>query len=298
MPGPLLTKALAIAKFQSYRIQLPPQAKVAPGGGLRLVTGSGMPAAGRPAAGPAEATPAGVRSANSIQMPPALFLSASNSVSDVDIQKVMHDGYMELFDKLTEAITYAWNTFRQKAFFVNIKISAVSAVGPPGCLSGPVIEQLIRTAPSVAGWVGWWAGIRDGVAAGFQNSWQDWQNGVTVPGLPWYPAFAAFPGPMAPPMPNVPTPLITCVSAGVVSMTPIPLKSNLARKLSGMMDYHEQFSDSLSMMIAPAFTAWLPFQQVTNVLGQGPVPTFAPPYVPVGPVVNGSVVSNPGCLAT
>jgi len=29
---------------------------------------------------------------------------------------------------------------------------------------------------------------------------------------------------------------------------------------------------------------------VTNVMGMGPVPAFAPPYVPVGPVVGGSIL--------
>jgi hypothetical protein len=33
---------------------------------------------------------------------------------------------------------------------------------------------------------------------------------------------------------------------------------------------------------------------VTNVLGTGPVPTFAPPYVPVGPVVGGVANMTPG----
>ena len=33
---------------------------------------------------------------------------------------------------------------------------------------------------------------------------------------------------------------------------------------------------------------------VTNVLGTGPVPTFAPPYVPVGPVVGGVGTMMPG----
>jgi hypothetical protein len=35
---------------------------------------------------------------------------------------------------------------------------------------------------------------------------------------------------------------------------------------------------------------------VTNVLGTGPVPTFAPPYVPVGPVVGGIANMPPGGL--
>jgi hypothetical protein len=32
-------------------------------------------------------------------------------------------------------------------------------------------------------------------------------------------------------------------------------------------------------------------------MGKGQIPTFAPPYVPVGPVVGGDVLSIPGHLA-
>jgi len=35
---------------------------------------------------------------------------------------------------------------------------------------------------------------------------------------------------------------------------------------------------------------------VKGVLGSGPVPTFAPPYVPVGPVLGGTAISPPGAL--
>jgi len=32
-------------------------------------------------------------------------------------------------------------------------------------------------------------------------------------------------------------------------------------------------------------------------MGQGPVPSFAPPNIPMGPVVNGGIIPAPGCLA-
>ena len=35
---------------------------------------------------------------------------------------------------------------------------------------------------------------------------------------------------------------------------------------------------------------------VTGVMGFGPIPTFVPPFVPVGPVVMGSVIPMPGVL--
>jgi len=314
MPSPALMKQLAITKFQGFRIQLPPQASVAPGG-LKLATALGGTAL---AAGPVGiSSPVGISpnvvragvtigahragpapTAIPMPVPPALFLAASNSVGDMNLQKSMHDGYTQLFDKLTDAIKYAWDMFRSQAFFIGIRINGPIAIGGPGCLTGPAIDQFIRTAPPVVGLTGWWATVRDEFAHGFQNSWQDWQKGVTVPGLPWYPAFAAVPAPQAPPMPNIPTPLITCVSSGKASMTGPALKANLAQQLSGKMDYSAQFSEAMAAMVDIAFAQWLAAQQVTNVQGKGPVPAYAPPYVPVGPVVGGDNLTTPGHLLT
>ena len=44
---------------------------------------------------------------------------------------------------------------------------------------------------------------------------------------------------------------------------------------------------------ADRFSAWLSIASLANVIGKGPVPTFAPPYVPVGPVVAGDNLATP-----
>ena len=122
---------------------------------------------------------------------------------------------------------------------------------------------------------------------------------VTVPGLPWYPAFAAFPLAQAPPMPNVPVPLAACVSGKVTFMaTPMQLKSKMVDALGdSKAQHHAELFDSIATAVSACFAAWLPQQQVMNVLGKGPVPTYAPPYVPVGPVVAGDNLAIPGHLA-
>jgi hypothetical protein len=108
---------------------------------------------------------------------------------------------------------------------------------------------------------------------------------------------------MAPPMPNVPTPLIACVSPGLAQMTPMNLKSEMDSALDGGIKnedpekHFEALHDAIGTVLAAAFLLWLPAQQVMNVLGKGPIPTFAPPYVPVGPVVAGDILPIPGHLA-
>ena len=206
----------------------------------------------------------------------------------------------DLADKLLDAVRFAVDMWKLQAKFRNIKIYAVAATGAPGCLDGPDLESLINHAPTVAGMQGHEAELRDAVAEGVADCFDDWQDKVIVPGLPWYPAFAAWPGPSAPPMPNVPVPLISCTSSSLNKIaTPGPLTDAMVDALpdSLQVDTITTPLGAIAASLAMAFSIWVASQQVMNVLGKGKVPAFAPPYVPVGPVVNGSVISQPGHLA-
>jgi hypothetical protein len=180
---------------------------------------------------------------------------------------------------------------------------AVSAIGSPGCLDGPELESLIKNAPMVAAFTGNKAKDRDAVAAGVSKCFKDWQGQVMVPGLPWYPAFAAFPGPMAPPMPNVPMPLIACPSA---MMTEICMPDSMTSAMDDALDgdlkkkdpekHYHALHDAIATAASLGFLVWMASQMVQLVLGKGPIPTFAPPFVPAGPVVNGDNLPIPGHL--
>jgi hypothetical protein len=157
--------------------------------------------------------------------------------------------------------------------------------------------------PACAAWTGNKAKYRDAVAKGVSTCFKRWQDQVTVPGLPWYPAFAAFPGPMAPPMPNIPTPLIACPSAQMTEIVmPDSMKSEMCSALDGGLKdkdpdkHYESLFEAIATVLALSFVMWLPMQQVMLVLGKGPIPTFAPPFVPVGPVVGGDNIPTPGHL--
>jgi hypothetical protein len=60
--------------------------------------------------------------------------------------------------------------------------------------------------------------------------------------------------------------------------------------------HHEAAYEGIATAAAMSFTMWMPQQQVMLVLGKGQIPTFAPPYVPVGPVLAGDNISAPGHL--
>ena len=62
--------------------------------------------------------------------------------------------------------------------------------------------------------------------------------------------------------------------------------------------HYDALFDAIGTTLSVAFTMWLSMQQAALVLGQGQNPAYAPPYVPVGPIVGGSVVSVPGHCIT
>lgn len=103
-----------------------------------------------------------------------------------------------------DAIENCFNQYRQTAGLIDVTIVAATARG--GRLEGPPLDGLIKTVSSVAGWNGWYAVAREAVGAGMEKQWSALARSVTVPGLPWYPAFAAYPGTEAGPMANLPAP--------------------------------------------------------------------------------------------
>jgi hypothetical protein len=198
--------------------------------------------------------------------------------------------------KLLEAVRYAHGMWRQQAMLVNVMINGPVAVGPPGCLIGPALEPFIRTAPGVAGDLGSAASLRDAVAKGVSSGFAAWQQGLTIPGFPWYPTFAAVASAMAPPTPSIPTQLSICPSAGTPMLGRQMLKQQILATLPNALQVPQMDKcvDDLAQSLATYFSTWITMQPVVGVMGQGPVPSFAPPYVPVGPVVAGSILPIPG----
>ncbi len=284
MPGPQpsMMKNLAKVKFKSFSIQLPVEWEQPVGDpeGNHYIEAFKMTELAVPFS-------AGM-----------LFIPATPNKYHVDSTKKVHKQFDKYIDGMCDAICTGWDMWRAQAKFSSLKVMAVSAIGTPGCLKGPDLKNLIlpKAPKGSAQETKYSKAISKGVAKCFK----EWQGKVTVPGLPWYPAFAAFPLAQAPPMPNVPMPLAACVSAMMTSMaTPNKMKKAMVDAL-GESDaqHHEELFDSIATAVSACFVAWLPQQQVMNVLGKGPVPTYAPPYVPVGPVVAGDNIAIPGHLAT
>ncbi len=196
-------------------------------------------------------------------------------------------------DAAWEGTSFAVGMWIIQAHFRDIRIDGPKAVGLPGCLTGPNLKTWIRAKMAERKVPD---GISNKFAEGIAAAWAAWQSGISVPDLPWYPNFAAFPGSSAPPTPNIPCPLSTLHSSNGRALTN---HSNLAQRIIITLG-EEAGSEAAKNAIrqfarkfADRFTLWLLQVTVENVLGQGPVPTYHPPYVPTGPVVNGHIIPSP-----
>lgn len=226
--------------------------------------------------------------------PPALVREASTDKRDVDHQKFVHDEISTFLDRIFDAIVRAHTEWKQQARLADVRIEAILAIG--GRIDGPSLESWIKAYGPQTGYFNGATNATNAIAAGLAREFGEWQRHTSVPGLPWYPAFAAFPGPMTPPMPNVPTPLVALKSAYL--LLPQNLQAAMQQRQSGGVTWPDKLYDAVAHGFLAGFAMWVPSQQVMMVMGKGPVPTFAPPYVPVGPVRGGDIISSPGHFAT
>lgn len=226
-------------------------------------------------------------------VPPGLLLPASVNKYHCDTARTISDGFQSFIDGICDAICSAWGQWQSSAALVGVIINAVTAAG--GQVVGPPLTPLIMAgAPKATPQE---LKYSNAIAQALGLGWTAYTASIKVPGLPWYPAFAAVPSPVAPPMPNVPVPVIALVQVTV------PVSKNVLKaQMIGFLGdptalHHVELFDGIADAFEKCFQIWQVATLVTNVLGTGPVPTFAPPIVPVGPVVGGVGNMIPGGFA-
>jgi hypothetical protein len=135
------------------------------------------------------------------------------------------------------------------------------------------------------------------LADALARAWADWSDSLFLPGLPFYPMFQAWPGPVTAVMSNLPMPLSACPAPGSVSLTPMQLAQRLQAALPAgySVPNATQPLRDFASWFSGRFTAWQAGVVLQNVLGWGST-AYAPPYVPVSPVVNGTLRATPGFI--
>ena len=294
---PLMAET-ARSKFRSFNITLASQA-VAARGGPMIGAHRGAVATAPPRPGNVGAYTPGAQGAGGGQQPlpcpPALFRHASNHPKDIEHQKAMSDSYSTFIEQLLKAIADAHDQWRAM-----VSINGVLINGPTaslGQLVGPPLGGLAAGFSPRQGLNGKADTAAEALMAAVDLQFTSWQKSFRVPGQPWYPTFAALPMPVAPPTPNVPALLQTCAPPGAFLNEPT-LKIAMDQKLGGVdLPYKAELAASFAAALAGAFQLWTTSQMITNVLGTGNVPSFAPPASPIGPVVAGVGNGPPGVLS-
>ena len=225
--------------------------------------------------------------------PMNLFRDATLNKYHVDTAKTIGKQYEKYIDGICGAICDSIDKWMKMTMITSALINGPVGVVLPGSFVGPPLMPLIlATAPKSTPQE---MKYSNAVASALGTLWQLWQTGLM--GTLMYPAFAAFPGPVAPPMPNIPLPLIAFSSPGESGLSPSTLKITMDANLADPTAQHaSDLFDAIAKAFNTVFQVFKASTMVQNVLGMGPIPTFAPPFVPVGPVVMGTVIPTPGVL--
>lgn len=131
------------------------------------------------------------------------------------------------------------------------------------------------------------------------KAWVDWFDAFTT--VVHYPAFANWPGPSAQAMPAITQTLSVGQSgnaAGLAGMSAVALYAAVANLLDPTANDTdiENLLRQLTTWFAGRFHMLTLATNLANVLGHGPVPAYAPPAVPFGPVINGQILPSRNVL--
>jgi hypothetical protein len=273
MPAPQASamQQLARLKFMSFNIKVPQ--------GWRDPAGEAGDQFGRAFKPEEKVTQPGM---------PMLVQPASMNKYHTDAQKMHVAKIGKFIDDTCSAICSAWGQWQSLATLTGVMINAVTAslgqvVGPP------LMPLIMASAPKETPML---LKYSTTIATVVGNTWLQYTSTIKVPGMPWYPAFAAFPSPVAPPTPNVPCPVIALTQ---VAPQPAVMKQQMVGQFAKPdAPLHSEIFEAICDAFDKVFKIWQASTMVTNVLGSGAIPTFAPPYVPAGPVVGGVGTMTPG----
>lgn len=222
-----------------------------------------------------------------------LFREPSLNQYHVDAARDIGDRMAAYIEGISGAICDAIDKWMKMTSVAGMLINGPVGLVLPGGVMGPTLLPFILSSAPVK--TPQEVRYSQAIAIAISQGWQMWQLGLM--GMLMYPSFAAFPGPMAPPTPNVPLPLVALSSPGEAGLSASMLKTVMMSYLGDPTAQHAQdLFDAIAKAFNTCFQTFKASTMVQNVMGTGPIPTFAPPFVPVGPVVAGMALPAPGVL--
>lgn len=225
----------------------------------------------------------------------AISDSTQSNNSSQTVNVTINTDWNAVRAKGQESLKHSLNVWNSNARLRDVVINGPAASG--GKIAASPLYDTLRSHMINAGIP---AGVTTPIASALSEQWKRWSDSVRVVNPAWYPAFALVPASRAPNTLNVPSPLASLqqdgspLQSGTIASAINGKLGNMA-SLSGAGSAVQELSNVMAQCYATLLTG-----QVTNVWGSGNVPTFSPPAVPLGPVVDGrghqsvSLVSH-GC---
>lgn len=227
--------------------------------------------------------------------PMALFTPATPNKYHVDQTKTIGKQFADFIDGVSDAICGAWQQFMSASTIVGVMVNGPVGVIMPGSFQGPPIfplafAQAPKNTPSLMKY-------SKAVCQAVGTSFQAWHMGF-MGKVQCVPTFAVMAGPIHPPTPNIPMTIdMVGKSPAEAMMKKDALKGLMILNLGDPTAlHHMELFDSIADAIDQAFTQFKASTMVNNIMSFGPIPTFAPPFVPVGPVVMGVGNGIPGSM--
>jgi predicted aconitase with swiveling domain len=174
-----------------------------------------------------------------------------------------------------------------------IQVSRVTI--SPGGLNEPAFEALVVVRMTTAGVD---PDIAGAFAKGVWQGWREWARGFTISQEGVFPQFANWPGQFAQSRSQRPI-MLSASRAGRHHLS----RSLVSAKVLAKLGRHagepgaEKAVNAFAGWLETQFNDWLDDATLVDLLGQGTVPSYAPPFVLSGPVVSGELIPMPGNFA-
>ena len=200
--------------------------------------------------------------------------------------EVDRDRLADYLGWLCAAIGSALARWQSQAILRDVRVEGARASG--GRVVGPEVEGLIRGAAPVG-----WLLYTHPISSGVRDQVRRFERELRVPNLVWYPTLTQVFAAQAAPTLNLPCPLAALAVQARVHLTGPEIYPAMLAQLSQQAGREpppgiEALMAALCEGFDEVIPLWLESTLVTQVVATGPVPSFAPPEVPGGPVVGGS----------
>lgn len=194
-----------------------------------------------------------------------------------------------LAEAAADGIVAAWNRWLGRATYTDGRIQGV-------ILSGGYLESDVDVAADVrAGLDALVPDLAEAFAAEAAEAWDAWYADWSLPATRAFPTFGAIAAPEAPLTQAQVVKLQPRASRGFPRLLSPAFSKGLCGKLAcnnaGGVD---AIVHDIVWIVGRRVQGWSPQAMVDGILGSGPVPSFAPPFIPVAPVVG---KTRPGPVA-